>query len=71
MLSLPFDCSLAHFWGVRDWRVSGGRHAVCASWGLCRTYLTSVNRKLGPSPCLRLVSAPIRVVPVTWYGHRG
>ena len=42
-----------------------GRRAVYASWGLSRTYLPSLKRKLGPFPCPRLVPAPGRVVQVT------
>ena len=64
LFGLPFSRRLAHFWGARDWGASRGRRAVCASWGLTRTYLPSLKGTLGPFPCPRLVPAPGRVVQV-------
>ena len=55
----PFE-RLARLSRVTCSFLSRGRHAVCASWGLSRTYLTSPNRKLGHVPCPRPAPAPGR-----------
>ena len=71
LFGLPFGCPLAQFWGVIGWGASRERRAACASWGLSRTYLPSLKRKVEPFPCPRLVPAPGVAVQVTWYEHRG
>ena len=50
--------------GAIDWVASRGRRAVCASWGLSRTYLPSLEQTLGPFPGPRLIPVPARVVQV-------
>ena len=37
---------------------------MCARWGLSRTCLPFLQRKLGPVPCPRVVPAPGRAVQV-------
>ena len=40
---------------------------MCACWGLSRTYLPSLKRKLGAFPCPRLAVAPRMVIQARPY----